>query len=565
MTRSPGTEPPRPLARSRGSEEPAASSLDCPALPLAALLCSLALLTARGGEPTEPTVSVAAEPGGYSQLKLVAADPGEGDQFGGSVATDGETLLAGAPFDDGAGHDAGAVYVFASDGDGGWTQAAELWASDPTSGARFGTSAAVEGDRFVAGAMFADLRTGAAYVFEKDPQGAWSEVARLVALDREAGDAFGVAVSLSGDRIAVGAVFDDGEAGSAYLFERDDLGSWNQVAKLTPSDPPSDRWFGHGLALEGDTLVVGAPFDDEAESDAGAAYVFDRDDSGRWLEVAKLTAADGGFIDHLGGAGAVGISGDRIVLGAPEDDDEAGSAYVFERDESGNWLQAAKLVAADREACDELGESAAISGDRVAAGADDDNDDLLGEDSGSVYIFERDELGNWSEVAKLNAADGMAGDRLGNSIAIHGETIVAGAPRADVGASNAGAAYVFDPTVGGSASGVVTSSAVCRNHRSGQTVAIPLGGAASWDCEAAGLGVSAGDRVTQQVNGNAAGAPIGGGVTGVTLDRVVCSNETTGQRVTFPADGAAAWDCTAAGLLAGDGDWILQVARGTSE
>jgi FG-GAP repeat len=154
----------------------------------------------------------------------------------------------------------------------------------------------------------------------------------------------------------------------------------------------------------------------------------------------KLVAADGSGNDAL--AFSVAIDGDTAVLGAPGDDGSKGAVYVFTRS-GGTWAQSAKLTASDGAGGDLLGQSVAIDGDTIVAGAplDDAGANL---NQGSAYTFARTGAAARTETAKLTAADGAGGDLLGQSVAIDGDTIVAGAPGDDVGATlDQGSASVF--------------------------------------------------------------------------------------------------------------------------
>ena len=121
-----------------------------------------------------------------------------------------------------------------------------------------------------------------------------AQSAKLTPSDGAAGDYFGRSVAVDGDTAVAGAVFDDDNgswSGSAYVFTRES-GVWNQGAKLTPSDGASGDYFGWSVAVDGDTAVAGAVFDDDNGSESGSAYVFTRE-SGVWSQSAKLTASDG--------------------------------------------------------------------------------------------------------------------------------------------------------------------------------------------------------------------------------------------------------------------------------
>ena len=227
--------------------------------------------------------------------KLIPSDGAAGDRFGYSVAVDGDTAVAGAFGDADNGSASGSAYVFTREF-GVWRQSAKLTASDGAAGDRFGYSVAVDGDTAVAGA-FGDAdngsASGSAYVFTRE-FGLWRQSAKLTASDGAAGDRFGYSVAVDGDTAVAGAFgdADNGSAsGSAYVFTRES-GVWSQSAKLTATDGARGDYFGWSVAVDGDTAVVGALFDDDNGSQSGAAYVFTRE-SGVWSQSAKLTSSDG--------------------------------------------------------------------------------------------------------------------------------------------------------------------------------------------------------------------------------------------------------------------------------
>ena len=380
--------------------------------------------------------------------KLVASDGAPDDWFGESVAIDGEILVVGSDIPV-IPASVGSAYVFERDAGGQWLEAAKLVASDGATNDQFGISVTVSGTVVLVGARFDDdlaEDSGTAFVYERDEAEVWSEVAKLVASDGAADDQFGGWVAVDGETAAVGAIGHDelgSASGSIYVFERDGAGVWAESAELLASDGESGDTFGVSVAIDGDTLVVGADGEDDLGANAGAAYVFERDELGLWSEVAKLTAPDGAGGDSFGGA--VAVHGSRIVVGAPLSDPQgfnSGSAYVFESDPDGSWVPVAKLLPADVSLIDNFGESVDISGDRIVAGAFDDDD--LGVAAGAAYIFERDASGIWSEVAKLLASDGAEFDQFGAAVAISGTTPVVGARYDDDLGDASGSAYVFE-------------------------------------------------------------------------------------------------------------------------
>jgi len=265
--------------------------------------------------------------------------------------------------------------------------------------------------------------------------------AKLLAADGAAYDFFGREVAIDGDTVVVGAPQDDDkgtDSGSAYVFVRTG-GTWTPQAKLVPADGTAGDRFGYAVAVDGDTLVVGAQWDDDKGTDSGSAYVFTRTGA-TWTQQAKLLAADGAAYDDFGTA--VAIDGDTVVVGAYKDDDkgaDSGSAYVFTRT-GGTWAQQSKLVPADGEVYDEFGYAVAINANTIVVGAhkDDDKRDA----SGSAYVFVRTG-GTWTQQAKLTAADGAAGDRFGYAVAIDGDTVVVGASFDDDKGPDSGSVWVL--------------------------------------------------------------------------------------------------------------------------
>jgi len=355
------------------------------------------------------------------QAKLTADDAAAGEQFGGAVAISGDSIVVGAFRDDDAGTESGSAYVFTRSGIT-WTQQAKLTASDAAGDNQFGISVAVSGNSVVVGANEDDddgPNSGSAYVFTRSGI-VWSEEAKLTASDADVNDQFGTSVAILGDSVVVGANFDDGigtRSGSAYVFTRSGT-AWSEQAKLTANDAAAFDNFGISVSISGNSVVVGANSDS-----SGSAYVFTRSGTS-WSEQAKLTASDGLPGDSFGIS--VSISGDSVVVGAFRDDDvgtSSGSAYVFTR--SGiAWSEQAKLTANDEATNDRFGISVGISGDSVVVGAHFDDDD--GVNSGSAYVFTRSGI-TWSEQAKLTANDAASGDQFGVSVSISGDSVVVGA------------------------------------------------------------------------------------------------------------------------------------------
>jgi uncharacterized repeat protein (TIGR01451 family) len=303
----------------------------------------------------------------------------------------------------------------------------------------FGNPVAVSGDTALVGAVGDDGNKGSAYVFVHSGS-YWTQQAKLIASDGAVSDRFGYSVAISGDTALVGAYYDDSLKGSAYIFVRSGT-TWTQQAKLTANDGEAWDYFGDSVALSGDTALVGAYSDD---SNKGSAYIFVKPGSG-WTsmtQTAKLTASDGAYEDYFGNS--VALSGDTALVGAHRDDSEKGAAYIFIMPGSG-WITTstytAKLTASDGVASDLFGQSVALSGDTALVGAH--WDDIY---KGSAYIFVKPGSG-WTTTstytAKLTASDGAGGDEFGYSVAISGDTALVGAHGDDDDGSASGSAYVF--------------------------------------------------------------------------------------------------------------------------
>ncbi len=410
------------------------------------------------------TVTQEDSAGGWSQVTKLVADDGEpDDNFGLRIAVDGSTAVVGAWTDDNAnGERAGAVYVF--ENDDGWTQRTKLLADDGNRGDVFGVSVALDGDTLLVGAQGDDTNgdlAGAAYVFERS-DGGWTQQTKLLADDGEAQDAFGGVVDIDGDTAVVDAGLKSGSEGfnqgAAYVFEREN-GEWVQQTKLTADDGDQRDLFGRPVALDGDTILAGAPGDEDPNGeDAGSAYVFERT-GGDWVQQAKLTANDGDSGDEFGSR--VALDGDTVVVGALGDEDPngktddplggAGSVYVFTRGDEG-WTQEQKLVADDGDPADVFGSSVTLDGNALVVGAQQD-DEPNGESAGAAYVFDHSDDGGWTQQAKLAADDGDGDDLFGASVAMDGDILLVGAyndedpnGETDEQFSGAGSAYVFERT-----------------------------------------------------------------------------------------------------------------------
>lgn len=449
-----------------------------------AALCAASCASEPGrSDGEEDVLSTASALSWTEQQKLTAGDAAAASRFGGSVAVSGDTAVVGAMFDDEAGSDAGAAYVFVRM-DGVWTQQQKLLASDAAADDHFGASISVSGESVIVGSPGNDKKSadaGAAYVFVRSA-GAWTEEQKLVSSDGAVGDRFGGAVSISMDTAVVGASHDadkGADTGAAYVFERT-AGAWSEKTKLGAVDGAAGDLFGSAVAVDGVTVVVGAFQGDEKGAESGAAYVF-ASTVGLWMPQQKLTAKDGTAGDNFGGA--VAISGDTALIGALYDSDKAiaaGSAYVFSRAGSA-WGELQKIIPSDGAVGSRFGVSVALSGDIAAVGSFANND--KGQDTGAVYVYERPS-DVFAGETKIFAADGASKDDFSASIGVAATTLVVGSPASDGAAADGGAAYVYD---GKSSNGKTCNDGVeCLSGQcvDGVCCNSACGGGALTDCQA---------------------------------------------------------------------------------
>lgn len=368
---------------------------------------------------------------------------GSGDRFGESIGLGGDTVIVGAPWDGTKGDKAGAASVFVRSG-ASWALQQKLGVAEGTDGDWFGWSVAISGNTAVVGVPHDDDKgaiSGSASVFVRSGT-TWSRQQKLVASDGAADARFGWSVAIDGDTVVVGAPTDRSSAtasGAAYVFVRSGA-SWSEEQKLLPGDPANNDWFGTSVAVSGDTVAIGSPHDDDKGESTGAVYVFTRS-GGSWTEEQKLIggATGGGSGGDLLG-NAVSLSGDRLVASAYLDDQkgpDAGAVYAFER-KGTVWSPTQKLVAADGTADAWFGYAVSLAGDALVVGAPTSPFQSA---IGAAYHYTRDATG-WRPRIKLSAAAGSGGNRFGQAVAAGRFVVAIGAPK-DGAATQLGQAYVY--------------------------------------------------------------------------------------------------------------------------
>lgn len=377
--------------------------------------------------------------------RIKANDAASNDNFGFSVGISGGVAIVGSFNDDDTAQNSGSAYIFRNPGSGTWSQLDKLNASDAALDDNFGTAVAISGNTAIVSAPFDDGR-GSAYIFRDNGAGDWLQLDKLLANDGASGDQFGSSVAISGNTAVVGAYYDNGKIGSAYVFRDNGAGDWMQIAKLTADDGAANDEFGNSVAVFGNTVLVGAHLDSNAGGGAaGAVYVF-QDNGDTWSQVDKLMAADGSVFKQFGSS--VSLSSNTALIGASGDGTFgllSGAAYVFQRDGLLVWQQMDKLTASDGNAGDLFGSSVALSGNTAVVGASAESDGGAG--AGAAYSFRDNGLGNWNQFAKLRASDAQSGDSLGTAVGISGTTALVGAPLAN-SPTDSGAGYLYTLVAG---------------------------------------------------------------------------------------------------------------------
>lgn len=396
--------------------------------------------TTLGASPYSATVSFTTKVAFYPQTEVGKLVPSSGlsasDGFGNAVAVSGNYAIVGAVNENEA-------YIFERDGAGSWGGGQRLLPG--SAGSAFGGSVDIDNGRAIIGMYVgvnsSNVQTGVAQIWDRDGGGVWVRQQVLSASDGAAIDFFGFSVGVSGDYAIVGAQRQDGagtDAGAAYIYERDGAGVWQQVQKLIPtSAAPSGDHFGTSVSISGGYAIVGAKFDETAGSGFGAFYIYERDSGGVWQEVAYFTGT-GPAGSNLGYS--VAIKDGQAVVGVTSAN---GRAEIYDRSSVGSWSLSATLTPASPQASEFFGGSVDIDGDYVIVGATEY--DVGGAASvGTAYVFERASGGAWLQVAQLLASDGAFFDVFGSAVAISGSYGVIGAPSDDDFGGASGAAFIFE-------------------------------------------------------------------------------------------------------------------------
>lgn len=368
------------------------------------------------------------------EARLVADDATGGDQLGSAVAISGDTLISTAA----GAAPSGAAYIFVRDALGTWTQQQKVGAGDPMVGDYYGLSTTIWGDTAVVGSPLSVAGTvmdgGALYVYRRSGT-VWHQEQKITATDAASLQSYGYSLDLEGDTLVAGSRWNNHDgltnAGAVYVYTRSGT-VWTEQQKITASDAENYDTFGFAVSVSGDTMVVGAWRADLSmgRGDAGAAYVYVRS-GGHWTEQQKLTATDAAFGDYLGSSAA--IEGDTIVVGAPgvdrATDMDVGALYVFTRSGT-TWTQQAKLQSVLGAANDQLGQSVGFDNDVVVGGAPYADQGALAH-AGAAYMFSRTGS-TWSEQGRLSPSMAEAEGNFGFTASLDGTAALIGAPAEDL-------------------------------------------------------------------------------------------------------------------------------------
>jgi len=404
-----------------------------------------------------------------------------------AVALSGNTAIIGA-WRAPSQNNRGGAYAYVRNGTT-WSQQQVLMPADAANNYRIGYSVAVDGDTAVVSAprhtVGLNLNQGVVYVFVRSGT-AWTLQQQFTASDGAQSDEFGSAVAIKGDTIFVGAWNHSSNRGETYVFTRSGT-TWTEQQKLTASDVVAGDQFGAAVALTADTAVIGSRQDLGCGTCAvgrGAAYVFVRTGS-TWSQQQKLIAGDGGNTDAFGSA--VAIDRDTVAVGAFHNDQsptvpDRGAVYVFLRSGT-TWSLQQKLRGSDGNPLPSgnggdnfFGQAVAVAGNTIVAGATSwtqspDNH------RGKVFVFDRSGTA-WTEVEGFQPPNTVLNTDFGAGIAISGDAFVASAPGDTVGSTSAqGDAFVYATGVG-----VSIADTSLNEGNTGTTMAnftVSLSGAAS--------------------------------------------------------------------------------------
>ncbi|MEM8679727.1 MAG: hypothetical protein AAGF97_10285, partial [Planctomycetota bacterium] len=367
--------------------------------------------------------------------------PGTSRQFAGAVAISGDRVLVGSRLDFSGATTSGAVHLY--DLGSATPQTAQLTIGNPQPGLgdQFGHALDLDGQYAVVGSWLDSPgglnAAGSAYVFDLDSATPTDPFADLEEPLPQAVDEFGYSVAINQNTVLATSRFDRVGSGDAYLFDLSSATPEATVAVLANVTPAADDRFGFDLDVDRNLMAVAAPLEDEAGVDAGVVYVYDLS-SGQPELSMKLFSPNPTAGDVFGSS--VAVSGNRIVVGADQDDTgatNAGRVYVFDLGVLDPLQPVFTIDNPSPETDDQFGDTVALQGDQLIVGAPtDDSQDI---DAGAVFVFDLGSQTPATPTLELHHPDAVTSTAFGTSLAIDDQIVVVGAP---IG----GNAYAFDLT-----------------------------------------------------------------------------------------------------------------------
>ncbi len=391
-------------------------------------------------------------------LVAAAALPANAQRFGGAVATTADEVFVG---ETGNTSVAGEVYVYSRAE--GWAESGRLRVTDEAD--RFGRALAAHGDVLLVGASGADAGTGAVYVFSRGDAGALSHTATLTASDAYEGDQFGSSIAFDGTTAMVSAPEKGDGAGAVYVFGKDESGTFTQVATLTEDEA---QGFGSIIALKGAIALIGSPAHDDGR---GKVYVYERDGDS-FAQTGALEPASGAEGGRFGSALALG--GGMAFVGMPMIAQRQGSVMVYERDETGAFVALPQLRAFEPQRGATFGTSLAFGDGVLWVGSPGEN-----QRAGAVYRFERRE-GKWGGAQRQLSAVAPAGASFGSSLAVTGGVAAVGATGVD---RREGAAVILALSEEWDEQGMVVNDIKGYDPVMGGAIQCAEGEARGWACD----------------------------------------------------------------------------------
>lgn len=393
--------------------------------------------------------------------KLTASDRDANDYFGYSVSISGDYAIIGAKEDEGTWKNypytgCGSAYIYKKDESGNWNELQKIVASDNRPYDQFGYSVAIDGEYAIVGAPndngFID-REGA-YVFKLNENGVWVETQKLLPINWSVDIGWASSVDISGKTMTITG------GGYVYVFELNSANTWVQKDKIRPESLA----YSSRVALYDSTMVIGSfsmdaiTLENDTITNAGVVYIFEKNQNGKWVEIQHIYASNASQGDLFGSA--IDVYENTIVVGAySEGDDDnflkdAGSAYIFQKQENNVWVETQLLTdEVLRFRSNHFGSSVAVDENQLIIGSEWGNFNSEGKSSlnqaGAAFIY-KNEGGAWILENKIVAVDRSSSDNFGLSVAIDNGTVICGAPSEDedengnVTFNGAGAAYIFE-------------------------------------------------------------------------------------------------------------------------